>query len=223
MSTRRIITIDRSRCNGCGQCVTACVEGAIEVVAGKAVLRDERYCDGLGACIGHCPTGAIAIEIRQTAGFDGMASLCPGLAGIGSPSPAGRSGLRNWPIQLGLVGPNARFLDGSDLLLAADCVGYAMADLRQGLGSGKAILICCPKLDDRKLHLARLEVILGNTSPASITVACMEVPCCAGLSMLTASALRQAGRDRSFQEVTVGLDGKVVRTRQVRPMAEEVS
>ena len=67
---RKIITIDEAACNGCGQCVTACAEGAIQIVNGKAKLVKERFCDGFGECIGECPTGALKIEERDTDAFD---------------------------------------------------------------------------------------------------------------------------------------------------------
>lgn len=67
---RKIIEIDESKCDGCGQCVTACIEGAIQIVDGKAKLVSEVYCDGLGACLGECPRGAISIVERTAEAFD---------------------------------------------------------------------------------------------------------------------------------------------------------
>ncbi|PIX17951.1 4Fe-4S ferredoxin, partial [Candidatus Desantisbacteria bacterium CG_4_8_14_3_um_filter_40_12] len=67
---RNIIRIDEEKCNGCGLCVSACAEGAIEVVDNKARLISEKYCDGLGACLGECPQGAIIIEEREAEEFD---------------------------------------------------------------------------------------------------------------------------------------------------------
>jgi NAD-dependent dihydropyrimidine dehydrogenase PreA subunit len=70
MATRKVVRIDEGKCDGCGECVTSCAEGAITVIDGKARLVSEIYCDGLGACLGHCPQGAITIEERDAAAFD---------------------------------------------------------------------------------------------------------------------------------------------------------
>ncbi|MEW6426922.1 MAG: 4Fe-4S binding protein [Thermodesulfobacteriota bacterium] len=67
---RKIIEINEELCNGCGQCVVACAEGAMEIVAGKAKVIADKYCDGLGACIGECPTGALEIIERMAEDFD---------------------------------------------------------------------------------------------------------------------------------------------------------
>ncbi len=70
MATRKIITIDDAKCNGCGNCITGCAEGALQLVNGKAKLVKEQFCDGFGDCIGHCPTGALTIEDREVPEFD---------------------------------------------------------------------------------------------------------------------------------------------------------
>lgn len=67
---REIIHIDEEKCDGCGLCVPACAEGALQIIDGKARLVGERYCDGLGACLGDCPRGAISIEVREADAFD---------------------------------------------------------------------------------------------------------------------------------------------------------
>ena len=67
---RQIIKIDEEKCNGCGACATACHEGAIEIIDGKAKLIRDDYCDGLGNCLPACPTGAITFENREAAEYD---------------------------------------------------------------------------------------------------------------------------------------------------------
>ncbi len=70
MTTRKIITIDETKCNGCGNCISGCAEGALQLVNGKAKLVKEQFCDGFGDCIGTCPTGALKIEEKTVPAFD---------------------------------------------------------------------------------------------------------------------------------------------------------
>ncbi len=70
MVLRSIVKIDEEKCTGCGLCVPACAEGALQIIDGKAKLISDKYCDGLGACLGECPVGAIIIEERETEEFD---------------------------------------------------------------------------------------------------------------------------------------------------------
>ena len=141
---RKIIQIDEAACNGCGLCAQACHEGAIAMVNGKAKLLREDYCDGLGDCLPACPTGAITFVEREAAPYDEAAVQraraaaqphaggCPGAAArrLGGPAavPDGEavpSQLRNWPVQIKLAAPNAPWLQGAHVLVAADCSAFA--------------------------------------------------------------------------------------------------
>ncbi len=228
--TRKIITIDEEKCNGCGLCVTACAEGALQVIDGKARLISELYCDGLGACLGECPQDAIVITEREAEAFDekaveanlahkkeAPACQCPGSAvrelrpvGImGAPAPAVPSQLSNWPIQLMLIPTGAPYLAGADLVIAADCVPCACGDFHQRFVSGRILIIACPKLDDSTHYVEKLAEMFTKNKIRSLTVPFMEVPCCSGLVRIVQTALQKAGAEIPTTFVKVGIDGQI--------------
>ena len=119
MVLRKIVEIDESLCNGCGNCIPKCAEGALQIVDGKAKIVKETYCDGLGACIGHCPQGAIRVMEREAEEFDEKA-VEEHLAKDDektSQTPA----KPQWPVKLNLVPRQAPFYNQANLLIAADC------------------------------------------------------------------------------------------------------
>jgi ferredoxin len=117
------------------------------------------------------------------------------------------SELRNWPVQIHLVPPHAPYLEGADILIAADCAPFAYADFHQDLLKGKVLLIGCPKLDDAQFYTEKMTEILKNNNIKSITCAHMEVPCCFGLVSIIKSAIQACGKDIPFEEVTIGIKG----------------
>ena len=213
---RTIIRIDEEKCNGCGQCVEACAEGALQLVEGKARLVSESYCDGLGACIGECPQGAISFERRVAEDFDERAveahlrrNAGQFQAARGAGRSAGQaSALGQWPVQLALVPPTAPYFQGADLLVSANCVPFAYADCHADLLSGKAVVVGCPKLDDAEFYMQKLAAILSASDIRSITVAIMEVPCCRGLERIVRRAVAQAGKKVPIEVVTIGIQGE---------------
>ncbi len=184
---RPMILIDEEKCDGCGLCVTSCAEGALEIVEGKARLVSEEYCDGLGACLAECPQGALVVEEREAVPFDEEA--------VKRHLAARRAPLTRWPIKLGLLSPFLPFPGGADLVLAADCAGFAHAAFHAELLKGRPLAIACPKLDDPQRNLAKLMVLVEGAGLRSITVLRMEVPCCGGLEMLVRLALDRTGVD----------------------------
>ena len=201
MVKRNIVHIDEEKCNGCGQCIPNCAEGAIQIIDGKARIVNDAYCDGLGACLGRCPQDAITIIEREATEFDEkavheyletlktgetLACGCPAsqvqeLKG----SPAGRervdahaqSALRHWPIQFNLVPIKAPFFKDADLLLMADCAAVAYPALHQRLLKDRSVVIGCPKFDDVNNYVEKLTEILKRNDVRSLTVVHMEVPC----------------------------------------------
>lgn len=190
---RKIIEIQEEKCNGCGLCASACHEGAIGMVDGKARLLREDYCDGLGDCLPQCPTGAITFVEREAAPYD----------------EAGISRLRQWPCQIKLVPVNAPYFHKAKLLLAADCTAYAYADFHRDFMKGKITLIGCPKLDGAD-YSEKLTEIIKNNDIRSVTILRMEVPCCGGLEMAVKKALQNSGKFLPWQVVTISTEGQIL-------------
>lgn len=226
---RKIIQIDKEKCNGCGLCAEACHEGAIGMVDGKATLLRDDYCDGLGDCLPTCPTGAISFVMREAAAYDEEAvkrnqqkkssSLpcgCPGSqskslhrAATGSVAIDAPSELRQWPVQIKLAPVNAPYFESANLLIAADCAAYAYGSFHKDFIRGKVTLIGCPKLDGVD-YTEKLAEIIRQNNIKSVTVVRMEVPCCGGLEMAAVSALRQSGKFIPWQVVTISTDGRIL-------------
>jgi NAD-dependent dihydropyrimidine dehydrogenase PreA subunit len=271
---RSIIAIDEASCNGCGQCIPNCPEGAIQLIDGKARLISDLMCDGLGACLGHCPEGAIAIEEREAESYDEvrvMANIarqgtntirahlahlqehgqrefleqaigylqqngipipdekeilnmqqtgCPGSrsmaieredAAVEALAGKRPSQLSHWPVQMHLLSPSAPHYQGSDLVLAADCVAYALGDFHKDYLHGKTLGIACPKLDEgQEVYVEKLKALIDEARINTLTVAIMQVPCCRGLLFLAQQAAAQASRKVPIKAVVVGVQGQVV-------------
>ncbi len=274
---RKIIEIDYDLCDGCGNCLPGCPEGALQIIDGKARLISDLFCDGLGACVGECPKGALEVVEREAEPYNetrvmeqivpqGPATIrahlehleehgekeflkqaldflekrkidipegfrakeagepggstpcgCPSARIIEfsgeeeeKPEPAGPapSRLRQWPVQLNLVPPGAPFLEGADLLVAADCVPIAYGGFHEDLLKGRTVVCGCPKFDDAEAYRERLADYFRQHDIKSVTVARMEVPCCSGLTALARQALADSGKDIPFRETVISVRGE---------------
>ncbi len=226
---RKIIRIDEDKCNGCGACVSACHEGAIEMINGKAMLTREDYCDGLGDCLPACPTGAITFEEREAPAYDEAAVLaskekkaeklpcgCPGIEAKAirreeahcSIAPV-NSQLSQWPVQIKLVAVNAPYFDNANLLVAADCTAFAYGNFHNEFIRNHITLIGCPKLDEGD-YAEKLTAIIANNNIKSVTVARMQVPCCGGLENAVKRALMASGKFIPWRVVTITSDGRLL-------------
>ncbi len=126
------------------------------------------------------------------------------------------SHLGQWPVQLKLVSPTAPYFADADLLLVADCVPFAMGDFHRRFLKGRSIAIGCPKLDDVQFYIEKLAQILLANNLRSLTVVHMEVPCCSGLTHVAREAIALSGKPLDFEDVTVSLQGSVIRTETIR-------
>ena len=309
---RTIIKIDEDLCNGCGNCIPNCHEGALQIVDGKARIISDLFCDGLGACIGHCPEGAISLEEREAEPYDevkvmemmvvpkgrntilahlehlrdhnetellkqaiayikdnnidmspkegdknfkparqqveaftsieaarasvaspktsGCGGGCPGSAPIdfnidmskmeeavnqaknetvlpvGADAP---SELRQWPVQLHLLNPQAGYFKNADVLLAADCVAFAMGNFHDKYLKGKTLAIACPKLDTNKeSYIEKLTSMITDSNINTLSVLMMQVPCCGGLIQMATMARQMSGKNIPIKKTIVGLQGE---------------
>ena len=233
---RKIIKINEEKCNGCGACASACHEGAIEMINGKAKLIREDYCDGLGDCLPACPTGAIAFEEREAPAYNEAAVLaakekkaseklpcgCPGTQSKTIQRDISResydcantatpitSQLSQWPVQIKLVPANAPYFDGANLLIAADCTAFAYGNFHNDFIRNHITLIGCPKLDSID-YTEKLTSIIANNDIKSVTVVRMEVPCCGGIESAVKQALQTSGKFIPWRVVTISTDGKIL-------------
>lgn len=125
-------------------------------------------------------------------------------------SPAA-SQLRQWPVQLMLVPPQAPYLEDSDLLIAADCVPFAYAGFHEKLLKGKTLLIGCPKLDDTGIYEEKFTQIFKNNDIKTVTYVHMEVPCCFGLVGIIQSAIKKSGKNIPFKEIVISISGEKIK------------
>ena len=125
-----------------------------------------------------------------------------------SPMQEQKSELRQWPVQLMLVPPNAPFLDGADLLISADCVPFAAPGFHREYLKGRRLLVGCPKLDDIDFYKEKLTEIFRSSNIKSITVLHMQVPCCISLKRVVEEALDESGKKIDIDVKVIPVGGK---------------
>jgi hypothetical protein len=121
------------------------------------------------------------------------------------------SELRQWPVQLHLVSPNAQYYQGKDLLLAADCVAFSMGNFHRDYLKGKSLAIGCPKLDsDQEIYEEKIAAMIDEAKVNTITVMMMQAPCCGGLLGVAKTAAEKAKRKVPIKAIVVGLKGEIL-------------
>ncbi|MDP2929297.1 MAG: 4Fe-4S binding protein [Candidatus Omnitrophota bacterium] len=153
------------------------------------------------------PCGCPGLKISQKASEDNQENV----GGVPKKRLAPflfKSMLETWPVQLKLVPAFAPFLNGADILIAADCVPFAYAGFHEDLLKGKILLVGCPKLDDIAYYKEKISQIVANNDIKSITYAHMEVPCCFGLLPVIKEAIAKSGKEIAFIDVNISIKGE---------------
>jgi len=124
-----------------------------------------------------------------------------------APVEARPSRLGHWPVQIMLIPPHAPFLDGADLLFAADCVPIAYPEFHEKLLKGRVCLIGCPKFDDAQHYLEKITEMFKLNDVKSVMIAYMEVPCCGGMTRIVEEALKASGKNIPLAKQMISIKG----------------
>jgi NAD-dependent dihydropyrimidine dehydrogenase PreA subunit len=237
---RNIISIDEEKCNGCGLCVSACHEGALQMIDGKAKLVSESYCDGLGNCLPECPTGAIKIEEREAAEFDEVAvqKHMDNNKKVEQPAPPKT-------LACGCPGTHSKTIERKTEAPAQVVAQETQSELRQWPVQIKLVPANAPYFNNANLLIAadcaaysyanfhqtfmknkitiigcpkldegdyadKLTDILMMNEIKSVSVVRMEVPCCGGIVSAVKNALQRSGKMIPWNVVTIGTDGNII-------------
>ena len=193
---RRIIEIDREKCNGCGACAEACHEGAIAMVEGKAQLMRDDYCDGLGDCLPACPTGAISFVEREAAAYDEQAVLANKQKKMQE-----KMRKEGTPLPCGCPGSQSRSIRHTETRQAETVCAEPVSRLSQWPVQIKLVPVD---------YAEKLTEIIRSNDIQSVTIVRMEVPCCGGLEHAAKTALQQSGKFIPWQVVTISTDGRIL-------------
>ena len=237
---RRIIEIDRDKCNGCGACAAACHEGAIAMVDGKAQLMRDDYCDGLGDCLPACPTGAITFVEREAAAYDEKAVMENKQKKMQE-----KMKKEGMTLPCGCPGSRSRSIEHAECDASEPRGAEPVSRLSQWPVQIKLVPVNAPYFDGARLLIAadctayayaafherfikghitlvgcpkldgvdyseKLTEIIHNNDIKSVTVVRMEVPCCGGLEHAAKTALQRSGKFIPWQVVTVSTDGRII-------------
>ncbi len=197
-------------CDGLGACLGSCPTGALKIIEREADEFDEKAVEehlakqkkeSTPAAVkpAGCPSTKLQTFTAQT---PCQAANKPVMAAGG-----GTSSLTHWPIQIRLIPPTAPFLQGADLLVAADCCAVSAPNFQLDYLNGKVVMMGCPKFDDAESYVQKFTEIIAGCNLKSLTILIMEVPCCSSMNGIIKQAMERAGKTVPVEQVTISTQG----------------
>lgn len=201
--------VDDRFCDGLGACLGHCPQGAITITKRNAPEFDEE-------AVKEHLLAEPRLKIVEKKIEKNIPCGCPGSMAMDlrsekkAPVAQGRQNaeLRQWPVQLMLVSPDASYFKDADLLIAADCVPFAYPNFHSDFLKGKSLIIGCPKLDDAQYYVEKLTELIKKNNIKSITLVNMEVPCCFGLQRIVEEAVGKSGKIMPIRQTVITIRGE---------------
>ena len=206
-------------CDGLGACIQGCPEGALEIIEREAAEFDEeaveRRLESLKSNeeVELKQVQEIVAEHSHQCGCQSSQTMVFNEPAVQNEASGKISStLRQWPVQMHLINPNAPYYQGADVLISADCVGYSYGDFHRDFLKSKSIAIACPKLDQGKeAYIEKIKALIDDAKINTLTVAIMEVPCCSGLLALAQEGAKRASRKVPIKYVVIGTRGDLLK------------
>ncbi len=201
-------------CDGLGACLGSCPTGALTIIEREADEFDEEAVEKFlagqkmtkAAPQPQMDCGCASTQIKSFR----VESPCV-TANKPKPIPRGASQnslLSHWPIQIRLIPPHAPFLQGADILIAADCTAVSAPGFQEKYLDGKVVMMGCPKFDDAQSYIDRFTEIIDNCNLKSITILIMEVPCCSAMNVIVKRALENSSKSVPVEQITISTRGE---------------
>lgn len=204
-------------CDGLGACLGSCPTGALKVIEREAEDFDEDAVEEFLAnkesqektATPAKPSGCPSAQIKTFAPPNGQ-TPCQKANNPVMAAGGGTSSLTHWPVQIRLVPPTAPFLQGADLLVAADCTAVSAPNFQLDFLTGKVVMMGCPKFDDAEMYVQRFAEIIANCNLNSLTILIMEVPCCSSMNGIIQQAMERAEKTVPVEQITISTQGAVI-------------
>jgi len=199
-------------CDGLGACIGHCPQGPITIEKREAEAYEVHGNEGNAHEHGHQHAHSGGCPGSRTMTLDRPAdTIMAGVGPVTAETGSLHSELRQWPVQMHLINPQAPYYRNADVVIAADCTAFAMGDFHQRYLKGKSLAIACPKLDSNiEVYVNKITAMIDQANINTITVMIMQVPCCSGLLQIAKTAASAAQRRIPIKLLVVGLEGNVI-------------